>query len=137
MSTHRISAYDFFKKGEALVDPRGAGIYEAVAQFVIDGADEAAFHYVILKGVAVMRPGHHDSPEVVISTTLYEWIQLLLGKIGPFRAYLSGRVEVEGDIVLAQQVLKMFKTAFLLEQDFLTYVECSDVCARAGMEECA
>lgn len=139
MEKRKINAREFFERVEACADPESAGITEAVVQFVLDGTDEGALHYTILKGRTVMHPGHHDRPDVVIRTRLEEWVLLTLGMVGPFRAYLSGRVEVNGDIVLAQRVLKLFKSTFLFEEDLLVDMIHGVICApaRTGREGCA
>lgn len=118
MKSTKVIAREFFKKVEVLANPENAGITEAVVQFVLDGTEEGIFHITIRQGKAKVHTGHHDMPDVVIRTTLEEWILLVLGKVGPFRAYLSGDVEVKGDIVLAQRVLKCFKSAISFEKAF-------------------
>lgn len=120
MKNTELSARKFFERVEVCADPESAGITDAVVQFVLDGTDDGVLYCMIRKGKAKVHTGYHELPDVVIRTTLQEWIMLSLGKIGPFRAYLSGNLEVKGDIVLAQRILKFFRSTMPFEENLQT-----------------
>jgi len=102
-------AETFLDYAELLVDPEAAGISDAIIQFIFNGNDGGEIFYKISRGGVKACKGLHESPEVTISTTMEIWIQLILGKIRPIRTYISGKVKVKGDIVLAQKAVKLFR----------------------------
>ncbi len=112
-------AKTFLEYAERLADPEVAGISDAIIQFVLSGKDGGILYYRIGPGGVKAYQGYHENPDVTITTSLDIWVQMVLGKIRPIKTYLSGKVEVKGDIVLAQRALKLFRKVCAREKELL------------------
>jgi putative sterol carrier protein len=119
MTSTIYKAKTFLEYAECLVCSEVAGISDAIIQFVFDGDDGEILYYRIGQGRVKLYQGFHGSPDVTIATTIETWVQMVLGKIKPVRTYLSGKVGVKGDIVLAQRVLKLCQKACAMEKGYL------------------
>lgn len=111
MTSTEWKAKIFLEYAERLVGSDVAGISDAVIQFVFNGKDNEILYYRIKRGRLKVHQGFHERPDVTITTTIEVWVQMVLGRIKPIKTYLSGKVGVKGDIVLAQRVLKLCQKA--------------------------
>lgn len=111
-----LDAGMLIEEAEKISDPEAAGISDAIIQFNLTGNGGGIFYYKIRQGKVSAYSGSHGSPDVTIITDVETWTELILGKIRPIRTYLTGKVKVEGDIVLAQKVIKLFQNADCLKQ---------------------
>jgi putative sterol carrier protein len=57
----------------------------------------------------VLRSGSGLEPNVTITVDGVEFLQLVTGNSDPMQAYLKGRIAITGDVMLAAQVISLFK----------------------------
>jgi hypothetical protein len=57
----------------------------------------------------VLRDGTSLEPSVTITVDGVEFLQLVTGNADAMQAYLSGRIVITGDVMLAAQVISLFK----------------------------
>jgi predicted lipid carrier protein YhbT len=57
----------------------------------------------------VLRRGAALEPSVTITVDGVEFLQLVTGNSDPMQAYLKGRITIAGDVMLAAQLMSLFK----------------------------
>ena len=76
---------------------------------VLDLKDGSQFHFVLKDAhVDGVRDGGAEKPDLVIISDKETLSGLLAGKIGPFKAYATGKLRVKGDIEDLMRFRKFF-----------------------------
>jgi len=80
-----------------------AGI-KAVFQFDISGADPGVYSVAIADGKGVVTEGAHASPDITITMACSDFADLVEGKLDGIKAFMTGKLKVKGDMMLAMQL---------------------------------
>lgn len=81
---------------------------DAVFQFDISG-DQAGQWYLTVKDKSCrITEGLHDSPNVTFSMAGHDFVEMMTGKITGQAAFFSGKLQVSGDLMLAQRFEALF-----------------------------
>ena len=92
-------------------NPDAAAGVDAVFQFDISG-DEAAQYYLVVKDQKCeIAEGTHAGPSVTFNMASPDFIDMMTGKLSGQAAFFSGKLRVSGDLMLAQRLGNLFKTA--------------------------
>ncbi len=67
----------------------------------------------IIDGKCTVHEGTTDAPDVSLGMSDEDLVALLTGKIDGVSAYMSGRLQVDGDLMLAKDIPSFFDTAKL------------------------
>jgi len=81
---------------------------DAVFQFDITGEGGGAWVLVIRDGVCQVREETHGNPNVSLSMTGDTWLSILNKELNAVQAFLSGRLKISGDMMLAQKIPDLF-----------------------------
>jgi cytochrome P450 len=96
---------EFFEAFEeaALADPDGATQPDAVFKFVLSGENGGTWTLNLKRGTRSAFVSEGDGPEedASIHVTSDDWVALTTGEMNPMRAFMSGKVRVDGDLKLA------------------------------------
>jgi len=97
----------FTKMPEALVSENAAGLQAAV-QLNLTG--EGGGYWVInfAEGTVQVDEGQADAPNLSFSMTAADYVALSLGQISPTALFMSGKVQVRGDMALAMKFPNLF-----------------------------
>ncbi|KAL5010020.1 hypothetical protein ScPMuIL_012325 [Solemya velum] len=85
---------------------------DAIYQFEIQGPTEVELYYLDLKngngctGVGKLPFG---SPDVDLTMSYQDMQSMFLGSLSPLQAYMSGRLQVSGDLGTAQKLKEVFR----------------------------
>jgi putative sterol carrier protein len=83
-----------------------------VVQFDIQGAQgHTAFLTLTEEGDVLLAEGHHEAPDVTITAEDVDWLALINGLIGPEESFLSGKLQISGDLNLALQMAQLISLA--------------------------
>ena len=94
----------FFASIPAKIDPsRIAGI-DAVVHFHLTGDNGGDWHVRIQNGSPTVHEGRVDSPDVILTATAQDWIDIAAGKLNGQAAFLTGRLRIQGDMGLAMKL---------------------------------
>ena len=85
-----------------------AGI-KAMFQFDISGADPGIYSVAIANGKAVVSEATSDSPNITISMTSSDFADMVEGKLDSIAAFMGGKLNVKGDMMLAMQLQSLLK----------------------------
>ncbi len=89
-------------------DPSKAQGLEAVFQFIITGDDGGNWSVRVENGQCTVQEGTHSSPSVTLTMDAPTWLGIVNNQINGIQAFMSGKLKVSGDIMLAQRVPALF-----------------------------
>lgn len=99
-----MSITEFLKKLPSAVNQDAIDGMECTVQLNIS---EPAI-LTVGNGQVAVQPGQAEAPEVTLTVSDANLIKLLKGELGGVTAYMTGKLQVDGDIMLAKQLPEFF-----------------------------
>ncbi|WP_293368795.1 SCP2 sterol-binding domain-containing protein [Nevskia sp.] len=104
-----MSAIDFLKKLPAAFDASAAAGTDAVVQFAIS----TPAHLVIKGGACEVVEGSAGNADVTLTMDDDDLVSLLKGDLNGMTAFMTGKLQLDGDMMLAQRMTSFFDAAKL------------------------
>jgi putative sterol carrier protein len=89
--------------------PGAAGDTDCTVQFNVS----TPVHVVIRDGTCAAREGVAASPDVTITMEDEDLVSLLKGELNGMTAFMTGKLQLEGDLPLAQRMFGFFDSSKL------------------------
>jgi putative sterol carrier protein len=93
---------------EAFRAEKAAGV-DVVFQFDISGGGGGTWYVTVKEKACSVTAGKHEKPTTAIKMGDEDFIKLIKGELNAMKAYTSGRVKIEGDLIKSQLIEKLFK----------------------------
>ncbi|TDT30082.1 SCP2 sterol-binding domain-containing protein [Naumannella halotolerans] len=90
------------------LDREQAAKIERTIQWKITDEDPGVWAFKIDNGSGDLISGGVDNPDATFVTDSETWIGVAEGTLDPMRQFMSGKLKVEGDMMLALRVPKFF-----------------------------
>jgi putative sterol carrier protein len=90
---------------------RASGVDAQVQWLVSDEGEEHPYVITIKDGSCETGPGRSDNPRVTLSTDLASFAKLMAGKTPGPALYMGGKLQIQGDLMLAQRMTTFFSPA--------------------------
>jgi putative sterol carrier protein len=103
------SAVELLKKLPSAFQPEAAGDTDCTVQFNIS----VPMHVVIKNGTCATRDGASASPDVAITMDDDDLVSLMKGELNGMTAFMTGKLQLEGDLMLAQRMFGFFDSSKL------------------------
>jgi len=87
---------------------RAAGVDAKVQWLVSDAGEEHPYVITVQDGACEIEPGRAESPRVTLSTDVASYAKLMAGKVPGPALYMSGKLQIQGDLMLAQRMTTFF-----------------------------
>ncbi len=87
---------------------KAAGI-NATIQYDIAGDQAGTWHAVIKDGACVVNTGPGANPNLTLSMSSQDWLDMVGGKLSGQMAFMSGKLKLKGDMGLAMKVGSLFQ----------------------------
>lgn len=100
------SAKEFFDELKGKVDPSKAVGVNATFQFDIG---EGHWFAKATDGAVEIAEGQADNPTITLTSNEEDWMDLVNGKINGQTAFLTGKLQIEGDMMLAMKLESVFQ----------------------------
>ena len=84
-----------------------AGITKTI-QWNITGDDAGVWAFQIINGVGHLIHGGVEKPDATFTTSAKDWIAIAEGKLDSMKAFMSGKLKVSGDMMLAMKMPQFF-----------------------------
>ena len=81
---------------------------EAVVQFELQGEESGEWFLQIKDQRISVQPGRYDSPVVTFTAALQDVKAIITGEVSPVKAFMSGAVGIQGDILRAMKIMELF-----------------------------
>ncbi len=79
----------------------------AVYQFCLSGKNGGDFYAEVVDGEGEVREGLAESPSITISMSDNDFDALIAGKLNAVTAFMSGKISIQGDMMLAMKLQNM------------------------------
>jgi len=81
----------------------------ATIQFNLSGDNGGQWYVAIKDGKADVSKGTATSPNMTLSMTSSDYVDMILGKLNGQMAFMSGKLKISGDMGLAMKMQSLFK----------------------------
>ena len=98
------AAGELLRKLPTAFQPDAAGDTDCTVQFNIS----TPMHIVIKNGTCATREGASGSPDVSITMDDDDLVSLMKGELNGMTAFMTGKLQLEGDLTLAQRMFGFF-----------------------------
>jgi len=88
--------------------PSAAEGLDAVFQLQLTGNGSGCWHLIVAERQCRLATGAAEKPDVIITVSTEDWGEMMGGRLDPFTALASGRLQVEGDLELAMRLQAVF-----------------------------
>jgi putative sterol carrier protein len=90
---------------------RASGVDAQLQWLVSDDGQEHAYVTTVKEGACTVERGRVDSPRVTFATDLASFGKLMAGRAAGPQLYMTGKLKVQGDMMLAQRATSFFRPA--------------------------
>jgi putative sterol carrier protein len=87
---------------------RAAGVDAQVQWVVTDAGEEHPYVLTVKDGTCQAEPGRAEGARVTASTDLASFAKLMAGKVPGPALYMGGKLQIQGDLMLAQRMTTFF-----------------------------
>ncbi len=87
---------------------KAAGVDATIQWLIADGGEEKPYTVTIKDGELSTAQGTADNPTVTLSTDSDSFVALMTGKAQGATLYMSGKLRIQGDLMLAQRMGSFF-----------------------------
>jgi len=87
---------------------KAAGV-DAVFQFRISGEGGGDWHIAVKDKTCLVNAGVHDKPTTTLKMSAQDFLSYVHGQLPAMKAYTSGKLKIEGDLMKSQLVEKLWK----------------------------
>ena len=84
-----------------------AGVTKTL-QWNITGEETGVWAFQIVDGVGQLVQGGVEKPDTTFITSAKTWVAIAEGKQDPMKAFMTGKLKVSGDMMLAMKVPQFF-----------------------------
>ena len=90
---------------------RASGVDAQMQWLVSDDGEEHPYVLTIRDGTCTAERGRADSPRVTLGTDATSFAKLMGGKAQGPQLYMTGKLKIQGDLMLAQRMTTFFTPA--------------------------
>jgi putative sterol carrier protein len=102
---------ELFEKLAGQLDTQAAAGLDRTLEWHITDEDPGVWALEIKGGKGRLIPGGVPKPDTVFTTSGETWVAIAEGRQDAMRAFMTGKLKVSGDMMLALKVPKLFPTA--------------------------
>lgn len=99
-----------FEKMPSRFNKDAAKGLNAVYQFDLSGDGGGKWQVIIRDQTIEVTGGQHPSPNITLSMTAQDYLDMVAGKLNGQMAFMSGRLRISGDMGLALRMQSLFTT---------------------------
>jgi acyl dehydratase/putative sterol carrier protein len=93
---------------ESFQPDRASGVDATIQWLIADGGEEQPYTVTIRDGTLSWQQGRAESPTVTLATDRESFTALMTGKAQGPALYMSGKLRIQGDLMLAQRMGQFF-----------------------------
>ena len=79
-------------------------------QWNITGEQASVWAFKIVNGAGELVPGGVEKPDITITVSDKDWLAIAEGKLDAMNAFMTGKLKVAGDMMLAMRLQQLFPT---------------------------
>ena len=102
------SAKEVFDKVPEVFNASAAKGLDAVFQFDITGEGGGQWNVTVKNDACEVQEGAHASPTVTLTMSDETWLAMVNGELNGMQAFMAGKLQLTGDMMLAQRIPEIF-----------------------------
>ncbi len=79
-------------------------------QWNITGDEAGKWAFKVANGTGEVIPGGVEKPDITFTVSDKDWLAIAEGKLDAMNAFLTGKLKVSGDMMLAMRLQQLFPT---------------------------
>ena len=100
---------EIFKEMPANLNADAAKGMNSTIQFNLSGDNGGQWYVSIKEGKAEVTKGTASSPNMSLSMSASDYVDMIVGKLNGQMAFMSGKLKISGDMGLAMKMQSLFK----------------------------
>lgn len=88
--------------------PEKAPGVNTIIQYDITGEGGGKWYAEIANGKCEVKEGTHEKPKLTLIVDAQNWIDMVLGKLDGQQAFMSGKLKLKGDMMMAMKMSNFF-----------------------------
>ena len=101
---------ELFEQMPNVYNPAAAAGMNKTFQWNITGDEAGVWAFKITNGQGEVIPGGVEKPDVTFTISDKDWIAITEGKLDGMNAFMTGKLKVSGDMMLAMKLQNLFPT---------------------------
>ncbi len=103
-----MTVAESFEQMPNVFNPAAAGGMNKTLQWNITGEQAGVWAFKIANGTGELIPGGVEKPDVTFTISDKDWLAITEGKLDAMNAFMTGKLKVAGDMMLAMKVPNLF-----------------------------
>ena len=104
-----MTVADIFEAMPQQLNSSAAAGMNKTFQWNITGEEAGVWAVHIHDGKADVIKGGVEKPDITMTVSDKDWIAITEGKLDPTTAFMSGKVKISGDMMLAMRLQSLFR----------------------------
>jgi len=101
---------ELFEQMPSVFNPAAAAGMNKTFQWNITGDEAGVWAFKINNGQGEVIPGGVEKPDVTFTISDKDWLAITEGKLDGMNAFMTGKLKVSGDMILAMKLQNLFPT---------------------------
>jgi putative sterol carrier protein len=101
---------ELFEQMPSVFNPAAAAGMNKTFQWNITGDEAGVWAFKINNGQGEVIPGGVEKPDVTFTISDKDWLAITEGKLDGMNAFMTGKLKVSGDMMLAMKLQNLFPT---------------------------
>jgi putative sterol carrier protein len=101
---------ELFEQMPSVFNPAAAAGLNKTFQWNITGDEAGVWAFKINNGEGEVIPGGVEKPDVTFTISDKDWLAITEGKLDGMNAFMTGKLKVSGDMMLAMKLQNLFPT---------------------------
>jgi putative sterol carrier protein len=99
---------EIFEQMPGAMNPAAAAGMNKTFQWIFTGDEAGKWAFKVANGVGEVIPGGVDKPDITLTVSDKDWIAITEGKLDAMNAFMTGKLRVSGDMMLAMKLQQLF-----------------------------
>jgi putative sterol carrier protein len=99
---------EIFEHMPSAMNPAAAAGLNKTFQWIFTGDEAGKWAFRVTNGTGEVIPGGVDKPDVTFTVSDKDWIAITEGKLDAMNAFMTGKLRVSGDMMLAMKLQQLF-----------------------------
>lgn len=103
-----MTVAESFEAMTGLFNPSAAGNMNKTLQWNVTGEEAGKYALKVADGKCELIPGGVEKPDITFTVGDKDWLSIADGKLDAMNAFMTGKLKVTGDMMLAMKVPQLF-----------------------------
>jgi putative sterol carrier protein len=105
-----MTVAEIFEAMPGVFNPAAAAGMTKTLQWNITGEEAGVWAFEIVDGEGKLIPGGAQKPDITFTVSDKDWQAITEGKLDATNAFMTGKLKIAGDMMLAMKVQNLFPT---------------------------